>query len=104
MKHGHEDLMAALKAEGIVASPVNNLADVIRDEQAWQNGYFLKAYCEEVNREVEVRGMPVTLSKTPGELRCLGPQLGQDTELLMMDLLGYEWDEIEALKTKGAIP
>lgn len=104
LKHGHEDLMAALKAEGIVASPVNNLADVIRDEQAWQNGYFLKTYCEEVNREVEVRGMPVTLSKTPGELRCLGPQLGQDTELLMMDLLGYEWDEIEALKAKGAIP
>jgi len=104
MKHGHEDLMVALKAEGIVASPVNNLADVIRDEQAWQNGYFLKTHCEEVNREVEVRGMPVTLSKTPGELRCLGPQLGQDTELLMMDLLGYEWDEIEALKGKGAIP
>jgi hypothetical protein len=24
--------------------------------------------------------------------------------LLMMDLLGYEWDEIEDLKAKGAIP
>jgi crotonobetainyl-CoA:carnitine CoA-transferase CaiB-like acyl-CoA transferase len=83
---------------------VNNLADVIKDEQAWQNGYFLKAYSEEVNREVEVRGMPVTLSRTPGELRCLGPELGQDTEVLMMELLGYEWEAIEELKAKGAIP
>jgi len=64
----------------------------------------MKTYCEEVDRQVDVRGMPVRLSKTPGELRCLGPQLGQDTELLMMELLGYEWEEIEAMKAKGAIP
>lgn len=48
--------------------------------------------------------MPVSLSKTPGEINTLGPQLGQDTEILMMDLLQYEWDEIEAMKAKGAIP
>ena len=104
LQRGHEDLMAAFKAEGLIASPVNNLADVIKDEQAWQNDYFLKAYSEEVNREVDVRGMPVTLSKTPGEVRCLGPELGQDTEVLMMELLGYEWEAIEELKAKGAIP
>ena len=99
-----EQLVAGFSAEGIVASAINNLADVIKDEQAWQNNYFMKAYCEEVKREVDVRGMPVTLSKTPGEINTLGPQLGQDTEILMMDLLQYEWDEIEAMKAKGAIP
>jgi crotonobetainyl-CoA:carnitine CoA-transferase CaiB-like acyl-CoA transferase len=83
---------------------VNNFADVVRDEQAWQNRYFMKAYCEEVQREVDIRGLPVTLSKSPGEVHSLGPQLGQDTELLMMDLLGYEWEQIEAFKAKGAIP
>lgn len=100
----HTALMAALKAAGIVAQPINNLADVIRDEQAWQNKYFMKTYCEEVQRDVDVRGLPVTLSKTPGEINSLGPQLGQDTEILMMELLGYEWEEIEALKAEGAIP
>ncbi|CAB1370128.1 CaiB/BaiF CoA transferase family protein [Denitratisoma oestradiolicum] len=104
LKFDHAGLVAALKAEDLVASPINNLADVIKDEQAWQNQYFLKTYCEEVQREVEVRGLPVTLSKTPGEVNSLGPQLGQDTEILMMELLGYEWEEIEALKAKGAIP
>ncbi|MBS0553107.1 MAG: CoA transferase, partial [Proteobacteria bacterium] len=104
LRHGHAELMAAFCREGLVASPVNNLADVIRDEQAWRNNYFMKTWCEEVQREVEVRGLPVTLSKTPGEIRSLGPQLGQDTELVMMELLGYEWDEIEAMKASGAIP
>ncbi|MBK7250823.1 MAG: CoA transferase [Gammaproteobacteria bacterium] len=103
-KRDHLQLMTALGAEGLVASPINDFADVIRDEQAWQNRYFMKAWCEEVQREVDIRGLPVTLSKTPGEVRTLGPQLGQDTEILMMELLGYEWEEIEALKAKGAIP
>ncbi len=96
--------MASFKAQGVVSSPINNYEDVVKDEQAWRNSYFMKAYCEEVKREVEVRGLPVTLSKTPGEVNTLGPQLGQDTELLMMDLLEYEWDEIEAFKAAGAIP
>ncbi|MBI4987126.1 MAG: CoA transferase [Rhodocyclales bacterium] len=103
-KRSHVDLMKAFLTHGIVASPVNNLADVIRDEQAWRNGYFMKAYCEEVQREVDIRGLPITLSKTPGAVHSLGPQLGQDTELLLLELLGYEWDEIEALKATGAIP
>jgi len=100
----HGDWLDAMRAEGLVSSPINSLADVAKDEQAWQNAYFTKAYCEEVKREVDVRGLPVTLSKTPGEVTTLGPQLGQDTEILMMDLLEYEWDEIEAFKAKGAIP
>ena len=103
LRHDDATLMAALRREGLVASTIDTLADVVRDEQAWRNGYFMKTWCEEVQREVDVRGLPVTLSKTPGEINTLGPQLGQDTELLMMELLGYEWDEIEALKAKGAI-
>ena len=100
----HEPLLAALAERGLVAAPVNTLADVIRDEQAWDNDYLMKAWCEEVRREVDVRGLPVALSKTPGQIDSLGPQLGQDTELLMMDLLEYSWDEIEAFKAAGAIP
>ena len=104
LERGHEALLAAFRDAGIVSSPVNNFADAVRDEQAWQNRYFMKTWCEEVQRDVDIRGLPVTLSKTPGEVHSLGPQLGQDTELLLMDLLGYEWEQIEELKAKGAIP
>ena len=102
-KRSHDELMVALRDAGVIAGVVNNFADVVRDEQAWQNRYFMKTWCEEVQREVDIRGLPVTMSKSPGEIRSLGPQLGQDTELLMMDLLGYEWEQIEALKAQGAI-
>jgi crotonobetainyl-CoA:carnitine CoA-transferase CaiB-like acyl-CoA transferase len=89
---------------GIAASLVSNLAELAEDRQAWANDYLLKTHCDEVNREVTIRGLPVRLSKTPGAVRSLGPELGQDTELILFETLGYSWDEIADLKAKGAIP
>jgi len=53
---------------------------------------------------VEIRGLPVSLHKTPGRVDTLGPELGQDTEIILMETLGLEWDRIAELKEKGAIP
>jgi len=89
---------------GIVASPIQNLKDVSEDPQAWENDYFLKIHCDEVGREVEIRGLPITLSKTPGSVETLGPELGQDTELILLDTLGCSWEEIGELKSQGALP
>lgn len=89
---------------GIPAAPIQNLKDVSGDAQAWENDYLLKVHCGEVDREVDIRGLPITLSKTPGRVESLGPELGQDTELLLMDLLEMEWDRIGELKERGVIP
>ncbi len=91
------------RAAGIACERVVDFSGLHEDAQAWDNDYFLKTQCAEVNREVEIRGLPVGLSKTPGRVESLGPELGQDTELIMMDTLGYEWDRIEKLKEAGAI-
>jgi glutaryl-CoA transferase len=90
--------------DGIAASPVATLADLAADAGAWANDYLMETHCEAVNRTVTVRGMPVALSKTPGTIRSLGPELGQDTEMILFEMLGYDWDQIGELKAKGAIP
>jgi len=88
---------------GIVASPINNLADLAEDPQAWANDYFVETYCEEVQRQVKVRGLPIGLSKTPGAVQSLGPELGQHTELILTETLGYSWDQIGQFKEQGVI-
>lgn len=95
---------APLGAARVAASPVATLADLAKDAGAWANDYLSETHCEEVNRTVTVRGMPIGLSRTPGTIRSLGPELGQDTEMILFEMLGYDWDEIGALKAKGAIP
>jgi crotonobetainyl-CoA:carnitine CoA-transferase CaiB-like acyl-CoA transferase len=89
---------------GIAASPIQTLEDIAGDPQAWENDYLLRTHCDEVNREVEIRGLPVTLSKTPGSVETLGPELGQHTELILFETLGIDWDRIGELKEQGVIP
>jgi len=91
-------------AAGITASPVQAFRDLAEDEQAWANDYFSKVHCDEVGGEVVIRGLPVGLSKTPGSVETLGPELGQDTELILFDTLGIDWDRIGELKQLGVIP
>ena len=93
-----------LNTAGIQASPIQSFKELAEDPQAWENDYLLKTYCGEVDREVEIRGLPITLSKTPGSVETLGPELGQDTEIVLMEMLGMEWEQIEALKEQGVIP
>ena len=99
-----QDWMDRWAPLGVVASPIQNLKEISEDPQAWENDYLVRTHCEEVNREVEVRGLPITLSKTPGSVESLGPELGQDTELILADTLGISWERIGELKERGVIP
>jgi crotonobetainyl-CoA:carnitine CoA-transferase CaiB-like acyl-CoA transferase len=92
------------KSLGVVGSPINNLAELAADPQAWENNYFLKTHCEEVQREVDIRGLPVHMSKTPGTVESLGPELGQHTEFILTETLGYSWEQVGELKEQGVIP
>lgn len=98
-----DEWLAAWRKEGIVASEVRNLKELSEDRQAWENGYFVKTHCEEVQREVVVRGLPIGLSRTPGSVRALGPELGQHTEEILVETLGYTWEQVGELKEQGAI-
>ncbi len=101
---GAAEWVQRFRSEGLPAAPIDAYRDIADDEQAWANDYFVRAHCDEVNREVELRGLPITLSRTPGRVSRLGPELGQDTELAIVEVLGKEWDEIGELKAKDAIP
>jgi len=102
-KRGASEWLDRWERASIAAARVNNLAELAQDRQAWENGYFVETYCEEVQRDVTVRGLPIGLSKTPGSVRTLGPELGQHTEEVLVETLGYSWEEIGALKEQGAI-
>jgi crotonobetainyl-CoA:carnitine CoA-transferase CaiB-like acyl-CoA transferase len=99
-----QDWMDRWAPRGIVASPIQTLKEISEDPQAWENDYLVKTHCDEVNREVDVRGLPITLSKTPGSVETLGPELGQHTELILFETLGIDWDRIGQLKEQGVIP
>jgi formyl-CoA transferase len=66
--------------------------DVLDDPQALANGYIAERELPGVGVR-KVVGNLIKLSKTPGTTKASWPELGQQTEEVLLEL-GYEWDEI----------
>jgi crotonobetainyl-CoA:carnitine CoA-transferase CaiB-like acyl-CoA transferase len=81
---------------------VNSVDDLPSDPQVLANDYVVEMEHPQHGPTWMV-GIPVGLSETPGTVRRPAPELGQDTEMVLMDLLGWDWERIETLREKEAI-
>jgi len=98
-----EEWMRILKAGGdFIYTIVNALDDLPNDPQMIANHYITELPHPNVGT-IRYLDCPVTLSKTPGGVREVAPELGQHTELLLTELLGYSWDDVGRLRGKGVI-
>ncbi len=87
--------------ENVWWAPVNTIEDVTTDPVAEAAGVFVQV--PGPDGPVRQVATPADFYGTPIELRGWVPELGQDTEQVLLDL-GYDWDGIIALKERGAIP
>lgn len=83
--------------------PIQDYADVANDPQVLVNQYIVEID-DPIHGKVRVPGIPVKLSETPGKIRCLAPELGQHTEEVLQEVLGFSWDDLAKLKAEGVIP
>jgi len=81
---------------------VNSVDDLPDDPQVQANDYIVTLDHPQCG-PTKMVGIPVQLSETPGSVRSPAPELGQHTEEILMDLLGWDWDRISALREKGVI-
>ncbi len=81
---------------------VNSVEDLPNDPQVLANDYIIEMEHPQ-HGPTKMVGVPVALSETPGSVRTAAPELGQDTELVLMDVLGWDFDRITELREKEAI-
>lgn len=91
--------LAALEAADVIAAPVQHYDEILRDEQAWSSGYLQRIVEPELG-EITVVAAPYTINGTPASVKGAPPALGQHTELILEEL-GYTWDQIPQLKEAG---
>ncbi len=94
--------MNILPQKGVVCSLVNNYTEVAVDPQVLANEYVATAEHPTLG-PVKVVGLPVQLSKTPGNVSAFAPEYGQHTEEVLMGVGGFDWQEIAKLKEDGVI-
>jgi crotonobetainyl-CoA:carnitine CoA-transferase CaiB-like acyl-CoA transferase len=81
---------------------VNSVEDLPEDPQILANDYVVD-FDHPQHGKTRVLGLPVRLRETPGSVRLPAPELGQHTEEILLDVLGYGWERITELRERGAI-
>jgi len=95
--------MRVLKGRGdFIYTIVNSVSDLPEDPQVRANDYVVD-YDHPALGNLTLLGMPVKLSATPGEPRGHAPELGEHTELLLTEMLGYSWDDVARLRDANVI-
>ncbi len=90
---------AILDKAGVANGPILYIDEVFQDPQVLHQKMLLEMDHPTVGK-MKTLGFPVKLSRTPGQLKLSPPLKGQHTEEVLKDL-GYNLQEIEAMRTEG---
>ena len=92
-----------LREKGDIACTViQKISDLVNDPQVLANEYIIERH-HAVLGPVKITGLPIQLSQTPGEVRCEAPEFGQHTEEVLLEIGGYNWEEIAQLRDEEVI-
>jgi crotonobetainyl-CoA:carnitine CoA-transferase CaiB-like acyl-CoA transferase len=98
-----DEWMQILKNGGdFIYTIVNSINELPDDPQMIANNYVVD-YDHPSWGPTKVVGIPVRFSKTPGDPRGVAPEFGEHTEQILIELLGYSWEDIGRLKDQEII-
>jgi crotonobetainyl-CoA:carnitine CoA-transferase CaiB-like acyl-CoA transferase len=88
--------------EDLIYARVQTIQELKDDPQVIANNYITE-FDHPALGKVRMCNFPVTFGSTPAGVWKEAPELGQDTETILIDELGYDWDDIGRLQEAGAI-
>ena len=98
-----DEWMHILKHGGdFIYTVVNSINDLPTDPQVLANEYVVDYEHPQLGK-MQVVGVPVILSQTPGNPRGRAPELGENTEMILTEMLGYSWDDVAKFREAGII-
>jgi CoA:oxalate CoA-transferase len=97
-----QDVVDTLSATSVPVTPVYQLDQLMEDPQV-KHREMIASFEHPKAGTVRSPNFPVKFSKSPTEIRIPAPTLGQHNEEILMELLGYNEERIDALKKDGVI-
>jgi crotonobetainyl-CoA:carnitine CoA-transferase CaiB-like acyl-CoA transferase len=95
-----EEAVAAFRASGLRAAPVESVGELFEDPQLAHRGVWRRAPHAGLG-EVGLMAPPFSLSETPARADRAGPTLGEHNEEVFQGLLGLSADEYASLAADG---
>ena len=97
-----DELLQRCEAAELTAGAINSIADIFEDEHFRARHTLVEIEDPRIGKVVVPNVQP-RLSKTPGAVHSLGPDLGQDNIGIYRDRLGISDAEIQQLKRESVI-
>jgi len=94
--------ISKFKQAGIPCGRVNTMDRVFSHPQIKPRNMVIEVK-HPTAEKIRLVGIPVKYSETPGSVRLPPPLLGQNTEEIIQDLLGYSREETEIFRHEGVI-
>ena len=102
MRRSKADWLAALEAAKVPCGAINNLSEVFADPQIAARE-MVTTWQHPLNEQLRLVANPIKLSATPVRNDIAPPSLGQHTEAVLGELLGYSAEKLAGLKSARVI-
>jgi len=99
-----DEIISTLSDAGVIAGPINTVAEVVKDPQLQARGMIADHWDERVQRNIKGPGVVPVLSESPGTIRNAGSaRPGQHNDEIYTGLLGHTADELQTLHDEGVL-
>ena len=99
--HSVDEVMAALDKASVPAGRIYTIADIATDPHYQARGMLGEVQMDD-GSVLAVPGIVPKLSRTPGSHRRNAPQIGQDTDAVLLEM-GLSPEQIRSLKNQGIV-
>ncbi|WP_420828188.1 CaiB/BaiF CoA transferase family protein [Cytobacillus citreus] len=97
-----KEVQKLLDDASVPVGPIYSIKDIVKDEQ-YKSRKMLEPIELPTGETVLAPGVVPKLSETPGNLKWIGPTLGEHNEEIFKDLINMDANEIAKLKQSGVI-
>jgi len=97
------DLLGVCGKAGLAVGPIYSAAEIVKDPHIVARGSIITREDPETGKPIRMASPAGRFSDFQGEVRTLGPRVGEHTERVLGDLLQYSPQQIAALRAKGIV-
>jgi formyl-CoA transferase len=97
-----DEWIEILVGAAIPCGPVNNMQHLFSDPQVLHRNMIAEVPHPTIGT-LRLAGIPIKYSDTPGKIRMHPPLLGEHTDVILQEVLGYSSERIDELKKQGAV-
>ncbi len=101
--HRISDLLEICGKAGLAVGPIYSPAEIVSDPHIIARKSIISLHDAETGKPVRMASPAGRFSGFKGEVRNLGPLLGEHTEAVLTEWLSYSLAQIEGLRAKGVV-